>query len=227
MQYRVAVPIVGPTLKEVMQQGHQAVEQGADILEIRLDCLKDSEIDLKAIVLSFPSKPKIITARHAKEAGPDIRAGWKGRQSKRIELLQEAADRGADYVDIELDHFHPIKINRERTKLIVSYHNFDYVSSIPALNYHFRKAVKKGADIVKLATKVCSERTSEDLLDFVESHKERCPLIVIGMGELGKKTRFEGPRRGGYLTFARLDPKSSTASGQPTVKELREYWIKT
>ena len=223
-RYRIAVPIIGPSFREFIQQGLLASEQGIDFLEVRLDYMNNPNVN--QIMLSFPRFQKIITARHLDEAGPDNEAGWKGSESESISLLEKAASDSNHpaFIDIELNHFYPININVEKTKLIVSYHNFNETPDDSVLESIFDKAVSKNADIVKIATKAVSLEDSERLLNFTERNKRHKDLIVIGMGENGRTTRIYGPAKGSYLTFACLSEENATASGQMTVEQLRKAW---
>jgi 3-dehydroquinate dehydratase/shikimate dehydrogenase len=44
------------------------------------------------------------------------------------------------------------------------------------------------------------------------------------MGKLGKISRLLSPLFGGFLTFAALERKSETASGQMTIQEMKELY---
>ena len=46
-------------------------------------------------------------------------------------------------------------------------------------------------------------------------------MIAIAMGPAGIATRILGPSRGAFLTYAALDEKAATATGQLTVAELK------
>jgi 3-dehydroquinate dehydratase-1 len=50
-------------------------------------------------------------------------------------------------------------------------------------------------------------------------------LIVIGMGELGKRVRIISPLFGGYLTYAWVK-KNKTAPGQMSLKEMKAIYDK-
>lgn len=218
----IAVPLIGPSLYEYIDQARRAVSQRADILEVRLDYL-EPDIDFTQLPLLFPQIPKIITNRHKDEAGGDTRAGWKGKEEERIRLLERFAVYNPAYIDMELAHFVPLKLQRRHTKLIVSYHNFDSTPPNSYLDTVFQRALDLGADIVKIATQANNESDATRLLEFIATHTTKNKLIAVGMGEHGKKTRIEGPRLGNYLTYACLD-NTATAPGQLTIEELRVHW---
>lgn len=222
--YRIAVPVIGPNIIDLSRQGLRAVQQGASILEFRMDCMKG--VDSSHLKFLFKQRPKIITNRHSDEAGPDERFGWKGNEKGRIDLLQSHAEYVPAFIDIELEHFAEIERDRAKTSLIVSYHNFNETPGDNVLEDIFNRAVDKGANLVKIVTMTNNADDSRRLLDFTERKREVKGIIILGMGEYGRETRIHGHTKGSYLTYACLDGEA-TAPGQTTIKELRECWNKT
>lgn len=49
-------------------------------------------------------------------------------------------------------------------------------------------------------------------------------VIALAMGEAGLPTRLLAPKFGGYLTFGALSAEKSSATGQPTIAELRRLY---
>ncbi|KAJ0034902.1 hypothetical protein Pint_25018 [Pistacia integerrima] len=106
---------------------------GADLVEIRLDCLKNfsPHEDLKTIIRDCPL-PTLFTYRFFK-LGPSLifcavlyRPKWEGGQydgdeKERLDVLQLAMELGADYIDVEL----------QVASLLVSF------ITILELHYHF------------------------------------------------------------------------------------------
>jgi 3-dehydroquinate dehydratase/shikimate dehydrogenase len=60
------------------------------------------------------------------------------------------------------------------------------------------------------------------LIERAEANDRK--LIAIGMGSAGVPSRILGPSRGSFLTYASLDPDTSTAPGQLTAIELRDTY---
>ncbi|OIP76281.1 MAG: hypothetical protein AUK09_02325 [Parcubacteria group bacterium CG2_30_36_38] len=177
--------------------------KSADFIELRIDYLKRP--DLKRL-LSSSSVPMIVTNRAQDEGGH-----FKGTEEKRLSSLKKAIDLGAAYIDIELSHY--IKLEKKRTKIIVSYHNF-YETPIN-LKEIYQKILAKKADIVKIACKANNKKDVKRVIKLLESSRK--DMIGICMGEIGKITRLH-PKN--YLTFACLNTAEGSAPGQFTIDEM-------
>lgn len=215
--YRIAVPIIGPSMDDALIDMDLAAKLAVDIIELRIDCITNLNLER---LLSHSSIPKIVTNRHKEEGGK-----FQGSESQRIYLLQQAADLCADYVDIELDHFSQILsfVSDSPTKLIVSNHNFEKTPN--NLEETYKKIVETGADIVKIATMAQTYDDTLRMLEFINKvSKNDRGIIGLCMGQEGRDTRVYGPMYGSYLTFACLSHDKSSAPGQITVKGLRKRW---
>ncbi|KAF3774680.1 Bifunctional 3-dehydroquinate dehydratase/shikimate dehydrogenase [Nymphaea thermarum] len=108
----------------------------------------------------------------------------------------------------------------DKTKVIVSSHNYENTPSVDDLTNLVSKIQSTGAGIVKIAT------TVKDLTDV--SHMFRvmahCQVPIIGlvMGDRGVISRVLASKFGGYHTFASLEAGKESADGQPTIKDLLE-----
>jgi 3-dehydroquinate dehydratase type I len=142
-----------------------------------------------------------------------------------MKLLKVAIENGAAMVDIEIesDYYFTSEMvafaKKHGTKVIISYHNFESTPSIKELNEIVKECFDKGADIAKLATLVRSPRDNGKLLGLYASDK---PLVVLGMGALGKITRVAAPLMGAAFTFAAVDEASVTAPGQVSYVKLND-----
>lgn len=192
-----------------------AAAAAADIVELRIDYMKERP-DLERLVRRS-TKPVIVTNRHRAEGGK-----FQGTEEERIAYLQQAIELGVAYVDIELNHFHPLVRNQQQqTMLIVSYHNFRVTPENLLPTYV--QMVNKGANIAKIATMAQSPNDSSRMLEFVaQIARAGGNIIGLCMGEEGRSTRILAPTYGGYLTYAALSHDKSSAPGQLTVAELRK-----
>ena len=86
----------GKTAEECKKQIKKAVEQGATMVELRIDYLEKFD-GVQEIIQSSPV-PLIVTFRRKENGGL-----FEGNEKLRIETLNQAIKSGADYVDIELD----------------------------------------------------------------------------------------------------------------------------
>ncbi|MBI4167747.1 MAG: type I 3-dehydroquinate dehydratase [Candidatus Aenigmarchaeota archaeon] len=208
---KIAVPIIARNMEEALYDIERA-SGVADILELRIDYMKRP--DLKRLLSSSPL-PKIVTNRVAGEGGE-----FHGSEDERFAYLEEAADLGAEYVDVELNCFR--RIPRKSTKLIVSHHLGRTPDDLQEI---YRNIVDSGADVVKIATMANSYQDSVRMLNLIlQASSEGKDIIGICMGEKGIITRIYGPAFGGYLTFASLSDDKKSAPGQITAEELRRMW---
>lgn len=114
-----------------------------------------------------------------------------------------------------------IKKNFPKTKIIISYHNFKETPDTKKLRNMARKIHSKGADIIKLATYAKTISDGFRILAFLQELSKDKKAICICMGKFGTITRTAGHLFGNYLMYAPLSPRTKTAEGQITAKELK------
>jgi 3-dehydroquinate dehydratase-1 len=210
--------IVGVILSPADLQRALRLRKTPDFFEIRLDGLAKSISALKTAIEQLPA-PVIVTARHPVEGGlHDLSS------SKRRELLLEFLPRAA-CVDVELRSAAGLaavlRAARENgVRTIISFHDFRGTPSVARLEKIAREARSLGADIVKVATRPNTRAQLDRLLDFFARHQRGTPKVVaMGIGKLGRASRFEFFRRGCLLNYACLGlPK---VAGQLSILELR------
>lgn len=127
---------------------------------------------------------------------------------------------------INLAVTHAAQVRRDvTTGLILSTHDFD---SRPAdLTRRVLKMQQEpSASVVKFAFRARSLRDNLEVFDLLRDNRERGekPMIGLAMGEFGLMSRVLAPKFGGFLTFASLRKASTTAPGQPTVRELLDLY---
>ncbi len=216
LNMRIAVPITAESMDEALRDMDRAAEV-ADIIELRIDYMTNPNLEK---LLKHSETPKIVTNRTIHEGGR-----FKGSEEQRVVYLQEAAALEAEYVDIELDYYQPIeRTGAKPTKLIVSHHNFERTPE--NLDEIYQRIAEKNPDIAKIAAKANSPQDSLRMLNLIASVHDAGDREIIGicMGQEGILTRVYGSVFGGYLTFASLDEKKSSAPGQLNVYELRRIW---
>jgi len=179
----------------------------ADLVEIRMDHAPSA--DLKRLLENRPC-PVIVTNRPRREGG-----AFQGPEEDRLRLLQEAVDLGADYVDVELDSAGRLR-RRGRTRLIVSYHNFQETPE--DIGRIHSEIVRTGADVAKVACMARDIRDNLRMFDLLRATQH--PTIALCMGELGVISRILGKKFGGFLTYASLGAGRESAPGQLSAAEL-------
>jgi 3-dehydroquinate dehydratase type I len=209
------------TIKDLME-----AEKLADLVEIRLD--HQTNLDKKYLIsvikkiLEKKTKPIILTLRSKKEGG-----FFPNDFNLQIEILIEGCKLGADYIDIELDMpsktYKKIQKNKNNTKIISSYHNFEKTLSPFALRHIARRMNSTHSDIFKIACKANKSTDNLAMLDLIDVVKRRYKkdVISICMGEKGLISRVVQENMNGFITFCALKEEEQSAPGQITVQELK------
>ena len=189
-----------------------AAEAGADLVELRIDCLR-REPDLKRI-LTNRLTPVVFTIRRGADGGL-----WRGEEEKRKRLLREAIVMGVDYVDLEADT--ALEIRRfGKTQRIVSLHDFRKMpqriedAAVPILD--------ADPDIVKMAFLAKTVEDASRMLAYVARSDK--PTIGIGMGALGLFTRVLGAKFGAPFTYAGFNPDLTFAPGMPRLADMKSNY---
>jgi 3-dehydroquinate dehydratase/shikimate dehydrogenase len=207
----IAVALNEPTTEHARAALRRAA-QSADVVELRLDLM--DEIDLPRLLAERPC-PVIVTCRAVREGGR-----WHGSEAARLDVLREAIDLGAEYVDVEADAIHQIS-ERGRSRLIASNHDFAAMpSDLPGL---WRRIAGTGADVVKLVGMAHDARDTVPVERMLAAADR--PTIAIAMGPAGVATRVLALRHPScLLTFCALDAGGGTAPGQIGVTDLLDVY---
>ena len=218
MKTKICVPICERRQGVAILKAKKAIKQGASLVEIWLDCLNN--LDLTALFREI-SCPVIAVCKARNEGGT-----FDGSARARVDLLAEAAQLGARYIDLDLETAKKIRsqLRKHRRKLIVSYHNYEKTPPLSVLEIKVKEALKAGAAIVKIATHINRIEDNAVLFEVLQRAVKRgTKIIVIGMGEKGTISRTAAPFLGSYLTFVALDERSSTAPGQLTIGAFKKF----
>jgi len=204
-----------------LEQAREALLQGADILEIRLDLLgiKDTKSALEMIagLKEEISLPCIATNRLPIDGGK-----WEGAEEKRIQLLLDILPE-VDAVDVELAAVAGLREKLISTShelgktVIVSHHDFNGTPPIEKIKEMLEMAWRCRGDIAKFAAKANSPADTINLLRV--THEATRPLCMTSMGDLGKHTRVIAPFYGSVLTYGSIG--EAVAPGQLNIAELK------
>lgn len=194
--------------EKVIKSALEAVSQGVDLIEIRLDALLDPNPEKVRDILQEINHPLIVTNRMKDEGG-----FFEGSERERTDMLLSAAE-FAEYVDIELQtrDKYKYKIIKASKSTIISYHNFEETPSIGEL----LKIVGRAKEVGDLAKFAVMPRDIQDTLKVLEVVSQADNTIGISMGKLGSYTRVIAPLFGSPITYASLDAQS--APGQLAIK---------
>lgn len=210
-QTKIAIPIFQDNCKDVIQVANDCIDKGADVLEFRLDGLKNHDIGEIRDTIKEIDFPMIATNRISSEGG-----SFKGSEEKRVNILYQCSDI-VDYVDIELqtkDEYIEL-IQNTNAKTIISYHDFEKTPDLNEIMYIVDKEHELG-DIAKVAF---MPQDLEDTLTIlaVLSHCE--DTIAISMGDLGSYTRVMASKFDSPITFAA--GTDVTAPGQIDIETMK------
>ncbi len=207
--FMICVSLAEKTFKDCLK----ALEE-VEFAEIRMDKM---DVTAEEINTLFSSRSKLIAT---------CRPGFQ-KKDKRLELLLAAVHAGAAYIDIEMESDEDFrntimsKARKTGCLTIISYHNFKGTPDKQELNRIVQNCFNEGADLVKIACKVHNNMENVRLISLLEDVR---PIIVIGLGEEGKKTRFIAPLLGSPFTYASLSKGKETAEGQLDWKTLAHFF---
>ncbi|MBN2517658.1 MAG: type I 3-dehydroquinate dehydratase [Candidatus Altiarchaeota archaeon] len=220
---KICVPIIEANIDDAVASLKRAKELGADIVEIRMDYLGALDETKIGELFDGVDIPKIATLRPTREGG-----FFKGDESTRVGHLLTAMSFGADYIDLEIStdigwRYEVSKACKSnRTKMIVSFHDFKSTPPRDKLDDVVKNEFAAGADIAKLATTPQSFSDVMQLLTVVNefSSKEKS-VIGVAMGKLGRVSRILAGTAGSFLTYAALERGKESAEGQLTISEMK------
>jgi 3-dehydroquinate dehydratase-1 len=193
------------------------VEAAVDLFELRLDVLGDDWLK----VAKGLTKPWIACNRSRDEGGwGDFNPGI------RIEALLEAGKAGAAVIDLEFrtagitEIVHRIK---KHSQCLLSFHDLELTPPLDKLVEIVKGQLQAGADICKVVTTATKFEDNITILKLI-SHFPDINIVAFAMGEPGRPSRLFSPLCGGYFTYACLEEGKQAASGQISVKEMREIY---
>lgn len=207
----ICVSIQGKSLTEIYDILDR---EDVEMAEIRLD-LCDLDEEEREELFSTTDKPLIATCRSSQSL--------PYRQAE--EILLQAVEDGATYVDLELEA--PVTMSKRIVRackdggipLIRSCHDYEGTPSIEELRETMDRCRRYGGDIVKIVTTATStddwERVSELYKDAAAGS-----LVAFCMGTEGRESRFEALKLGSPWTYAALSQDDATASGQWSLPEI-------
>jgi 3-dehydroquinate dehydratase/shikimate dehydrogenase len=211
---KICISICANTADALFEKIARA-EPIADVIELRFDCLKPTEVEVVFERLPKISGKYLITYRPSEQGGKRVLPlGERIKFWSRAAIKLDAHDYFADH---ETDIGFPSDFPNERA--IVSEHYFsglprDFVISYDAM-------LSLSGKIAKIAA-TCNDITDAlPLWELLRQAKvDNSEIIPIAMGEAGKWTRILGLSHGAFMTYASLDADGATAPGQITAEDM-------
>ena len=186
---KVAVVIRADDAAEAERQSRMALENGADLVELRLDYVRDLGPSTIRRLANGVGTRAIATFRSPGQGGASV-----ANPPQRMTILQEICHSRFAYVDLELetDREDLESLGRlassHRTKVIVSHH-FAQAAETHRVSEALDSCAAQG-EIAKVAVPVTEFEDAVQLVDLVRSwngHPHR--FVLIGMGTGGMVTR--------------------------------------
>lgn len=201
--------------KKVIEYG---LEYGADLLEIRGEKIKDKEL-IK--ILSNKDLPKIFTYRINQFSYSKIKDA-----SKKYKI---ALERNVEYIDVDINlgknFINKLKKEINKTKLILSYHNYEKTPKLKYLIQILDYSRKISADYYKIVTYANSFIDNYSILKLLEiANRKSINLISHCMGENGKSGRFLAYKNGSKFFYSSYKSNYETASGQIPLEYLSQIF---
>ena len=221
MTTQVCVSVSGTDVHELMGRVQQAERLSANLVEVRLDRMRSHQGLSK--IARAAGTPLIATNRPLSGQG-----AYRGPEQERQAILQEAAEQGFEYVDLEdttPNLARTTKMIRQKgAKIILSHHDNFRTPTQSGLARILSQLQKQKPDIYKIVT---TAKTSDDnlaILQFLEGNRRTGSLVGFAMGKSGVWSRVLAPFHGSAFTYSSLARGMETAPGQPTISELRHIY---
>mgnify|MGYP005844652421 CR=1 FL=1 len=238
---RIAVSLCCEDAGQLARETALAIEQGADLVEWRLDCLADPAAAVTLLAEHPHWRGRIIaTARRRDEAGPV--GGFEADESARISLLEAVGLQHPGFIDLELAAYNASANIRQKihlvcaggegflqgprsqaNQLILSAHLFAAADD-PALAAWVARQAAMLAQcpwaIAKIAAMPASLDQLQTILHVARQHlPSGQPRALIGMGSHGTASRIAAGRFGLALSFASLG-SNAAAPGQVSLDQM-------
>jgi 3-dehydroquinate dehydratase / shikimate dehydrogenase len=198
--------------RHVIAEHRHLVEQGARLVELRLDYILGS-VNLKRLLADRPC-PVVVTCRRAIDGGK-----FTGTEAQRQLLWRTAIAEGVEYVDVEEDIAAAIP-RFGHTKRIVSLHDFQKTpDDLEAIH---RRLCGLDADIVKIATMANHPHDNLRMLRLIRGSK--VPTVGLCMGDIGIPSRILAGKFGAPFTFATFHHERALAPGQLSYQQMTEVY---
>lgn len=223
----LAISICGQDISDFQAQLDRAVKADAEMLELRLDYLKDLNPSTASAMVSTAKQtplPVIATCRDATEGGA---GNWNCEQ--RTAILVAAVNAGVDFVDCEFRNFNANGSEpalREalrkspRCRLILSAHDFNKPFDDLELLYDSILSLYPNA-IPKLVYTARHINDCFAAFDLLHNKDKNQDAIVLCMGAFGQISRILAKKLGAFLTFAAMDEQQASAPGQIPIEKMK------
>ncbi|PSH03001.1 MAG: shikimate dehydrogenase [Acidobacteria bacterium] len=220
---RICVTISGSDPAELLDKAESVLRENP-LIELRLDYLKapsEAMPRLRRLVELRPDATIIATCRRTEAGGR-----FRGSVQEQLDLLRKATEAGCPALDVEIETAEAItgaewEDLRARAAIVLSSHDFKATVN---LEETFERMRSFTADFYKVVGTATCLHDNVVMIRFLEQHCSEYSMVGMCMGEQGLLSRILSIRAGGAFTFGSAARGEATAPGQPTYRELRDFY---
>ena len=202
----------------------EAVLRENSLVELRLDYLKtplSALPRLRRLIEVRPDAILIATCRRTTAGG-----NFHGTVEAQLDILRKVTETGCTAIDVEIESAEAIRPAdwehlRARSAIVLSSHDF---KSTAKLDETFQRMRSFNADFYKVVATANCLHDNVVMTRFLEQHCSEYSMVGMCMGEQGMLSRVLGIRAGAAFTFGSAGQGKETAPGQPTFRELRDFY---
>ncbi|MDH4122864.1 MAG: shikimate dehydrogenase [Thermoplasmata archaeon] len=205
---KICVPVSGGDAKAARKMADKAISSGADLVEIRADLIKNSDIGKIRHEFSDILRKSIITLRSKSEGGAsDLSV------KERLDWIREAIGIEPAFVDLELDNDRRLidESQSDKSRIIVSKHIFSN-EPVEGVSKILRDCCSLGG-IGKVAVKVEDVIRCTDILAKVD-RDQLSNHAIMTMGPGSEISRALAASIGSQIVYCALSDNEKVASGQ-------------
>ena len=218
MASKTCVTIAENTPVKISKILSQALRK-SDYAELRLDYLEPIQIPICLSLVRKQIKKCVCTLRPKSEGGK-----FSGTEKERIAILKLIAEFNPYLLDVEYNTLRNNKelyqyLKKSKTRLLVSWHDFNKTPGKPNLKAMFRK-MSKFSNNIKIVTTARSIRDTVRILSLYKDTPKKSKLISFAMGDYGRISRVLCTKLGSPYTYVSLG--KPIAPGQFSLDEMKE-----
>ena len=216
MKYKTCVAIAEKNPKKLTNMVKKGLKK-SDFAEIRFDFLKPRDIPAALELVKRQLQRCVCTLRPKTEGGE-----FSGSENERKSILKLIAEYNPYLLDVEFETLRKDKkfvksMKTSKTKILVSWHDFEKTPNLISLKKTLRKMTKL-SDFVKIVTMAKTVNDATKILSLY-SNISKTKLIAFSMGEEAKFTRILCLHMGSPFTYVSLG--KAVAPGQFSLDEIQ------
>ncbi len=223
---KFCVSIFGKTVESLETRVRQARKYNPDLIELRLDFIRDLDPSKLGGIRKFLKGNEILTIRSRQEGGKSSTLS----ENERIELIRYAiAQVKPSFIDIELLTLRkcPIlipELKESKTKLVASFHDLNGTKDLVHLRKIVLSAPLKNRSLfaVKIVTRARNIQDNLKVLSLYSRPRQNyaSKLVAFCIGPLGVPSRILSLFLGSPYGYASL-PGEPVASGQLDIRTMK------